>query len=322
MISERKTSFLPKDLLVTGLVGLKPWNEYWHFHESRDLPQMHQSNRKGRVRVLGALKKAFGSLVETHLSQKDGQTILEVGCGDGFLREALAPDWLKERLVSLDINLPSLQIAQQNSGGEAPLFLGNAYQLGVADESVDGVVALSSFDSLFFLKMAMEEAARCLKRGERALWVQELVPDLYDDLRRPSPTLATERFQDKMAEAIRATNSLRLVAGENQVVEAMEIEPIQDVAERIPLFEGFEGVLDEAKPLLYTWHEGRFNVLPRSFGTRIPGLGLSWRRGQDRQRLRQFYDLFETQEDPSKVKCGKDEVIEWARLRFLVAEKT
>ena len=134
------------------------------------------------------LADALQAAVSTHLS-KDS-VLLDVGCGEGYYTAAIRAAVGKEAdLYAFDISRDALKAAAKR-GLDATLFVASAYDVPIADDSMDGVC-------LFFSPYAREEILRVLKRGgfffmaipaERHLFGLKQV--LYDKpyLNRPEDT--------------------------------------------------------------------------------------------------------------------------------------
>ena len=127
-------------------------------------PQHHEGIRLDRLTMLPAYQKAIHPVLEKHVAKTDSP-VIEVGCGSGSFSRDLAPDWLRNRLVSFDLNMYSLKVFAGSDSG-AQIFRGSSYRMPVGDQSVSTVIGYSSFNSMLYLSIALEEAKRVLKPGE------------------------------------------------------------------------------------------------------------------------------------------------------------
>lgn len=102
------------------------------------------------------LAEALKNAVTAYL--QGGASLLDIGCGEGYytaaVREALGDE---ARLYAFDISKDALKAAAKRKLG-ATLFVASAYDVPVADDSMDGIC-------LFFSPYAREEILRILKRG-------------------------------------------------------------------------------------------------------------------------------------------------------------
>ena len=90
----------------------------------------------------------------------------ELGCGAGLLSLELATSGA--RVYSMDISPESLQPAHRVAGYfdlRATFTAGDMHRLPFADESLDGIVAISVFEHLADRDAALQEIIRVLKPG-------------------------------------------------------------------------------------------------------------------------------------------------------------
>lgn len=69
-----------------------------------DRRQHHENTINDRLVFLPAFRKAVLPVLERNIDKEKLERVLEVGCGTGFFSRYLAPPWMKEKLVSFDIN--------------------------------------------------------------------------------------------------------------------------------------------------------------------------------------------------------------------------
>jgi ubiquinone/menaquinone biosynthesis C-methylase UbiE len=110
-------------------------------------------------------------------------TMLDIGCGPGYLAYSLKRKYCGMRLIGLDINAEMLNFARQRKSLEErglDLVLANAEQVPLAENSLDFVVTSLSLHHWAFPENVFREINRVLKPGGRFL---------VFDLRRNSPRL-------------------------------------------------------------------------------------------------------------------------------------
>lgn len=314
MVKEvRKTDGLTRDILYSAMPHLKKANETDFFCQSENLPEMHKDNRKYRLQDLMALRAAFRPTINKHVTPD--MRILEVGCGDGFLTEYLVPE-LKENTISVDINMPSLQEAQKRLGEEATLVQADVYHLPFADGTFDGSVSLSAFDSTFWLGDSVAETARCIKSRGPLVFAQDLVPNLYAPIDQEPTAQATAIYHQKLITTVQRNSQLVIVEGGNEddVIEVANSEPIGQWQIRNNLSK------DEVSPLAVLSNQGDIRTAIRPRVGQIPFLSSLMYRHECQYRLSATSQYFQTGTDLSQLP-HEEHVVEWTRVRVLVAEK-
>lgn len=104
------------------------------------------------------------------LSPRPGETLLDIGCGNGLLTLDLArATGPAGRVIGIDPSADMLVAAADRCAGQPHVTLtdGLAGALPVADGSADGAVALQVFEYVEDLDVAMQDAMRCLKPNGR-----------------------------------------------------------------------------------------------------------------------------------------------------------
>lgn len=99
-----------------------------------------------------------------------GDTILDLGCGNGFLSQELGNAVGSEgRVIGLDPSADMLQSAKERCAGasQVELLEGFADDIPLPDNSVDAVVSIQVFEYIPDLAAAVNEVARVLKPGGR-----------------------------------------------------------------------------------------------------------------------------------------------------------
>ncbi|HET7522079.1 MAG TPA: methyltransferase domain-containing protein [Bacillales bacterium] len=92
-----------------------------------------------------------------------GQSILDVGCGTGRLLLRGADE--AERLVGVDLSSEMIKTARHNLGNNAELFVGDAYELPLDDDTFDISVSTCVMFLLPEPEKGVSEMARVTKAG-------------------------------------------------------------------------------------------------------------------------------------------------------------
>lgn len=273
-----------------------------------DILSMHNNNERSRNRIRLALQDAVTPFIATVLTRGSFSRALEVGAGTGYFRKHLAPEWLKHLLISFDISnyaLPAFQKGQPS----AKLFQGDVYNLGVRPESFDAVIGLSSFDSLTDLDAAVEETTKALRPGGFMILLQDLKPELH---RTPGTYLSpktTEDYHRKLTEAVENQKRLTLVEGKTEYLEGLAVRPY------VTAFDYEEPTMgqSERKPIAHLNNLG-FNIpIVRTDDELLQN---------DSNTLTHFSDGLNMQKRLDSIPLRTDQVIEWTRLRYVVAQKS
>lgn len=98
------------------------------------------------------------------LGPREGETILDAGCGTGLLLQRIAACAPGVHLVGVDLTLAMIRQADSKS---SDLMVGDVCRLPLADGSLDAVVMASVLQYLPSLDRALSEAARVLRPGGR-----------------------------------------------------------------------------------------------------------------------------------------------------------
>ncbi len=219
------------------------------FADNLEAPQHQEGIRLDRLVILPAYQDAVCPVLERHIDQGDLTPVIEVGCGTGSFSQDLAPEWLKPRLVSFDLNMHSLKfLAEKDS--DAQLFRGSSYRIPIRDDAVSTLIGFSSFDSMLYLPVALGEVRRVLMPRGKLLLFQDLTTDLYESGKGSGLRSAEDYHKILIEEA--ENQGFIILEGTEDLLEAESVEPITSVRERIPEFE-----LDEMPfPLIMIWDRG------------------------------------------------------------------
>jgi len=301
-----------------ALKGITQQDEELWFIKDIDLLIEHQGIEQCRLLVLPALREAVQPVIDRQLS--NAQQVLEVGCGQGFFANWLAPEWLKGKISSFDINLPLLR---ENPSRNGNLFRGSVYELPTRSNQFDAVIGYSSFDSFFCLGNALREVGRTLKPKGKVVFFQDLIADLYleeyEQKSRYSGWKTTDRhFQDLIKDLKEA--GFR-IPGDVEFLEGAAVErrgAIQkrlgaDFAiEKFPLYIVYDRgfvipIIVRQTP------KGRLVLKVEPEGVLTP---------QSHQDFRNFIVLnHHPKIDFESFRLGDEDVLEWVKLCCLVAEK-
>jgi 2-polyprenyl-6-hydroxyphenyl methylase/3-demethylubiquinone-9 3-methyltransferase len=94
----------------------------------------------------------------------NGHTILDIGCGGGFLSNALALNGFK--VTGIDLSPMSLQIAADHDlSGNVDYQVADAYHLPFANESFDVITAMDFLEHIEDPSRVISEASRVLRPG-------------------------------------------------------------------------------------------------------------------------------------------------------------
>lgn len=309
MIESLPTGLTRYEMTQLFFPDAKPVNEYGPFHDT-DILGMHNHNEKGRMRTRLALQQAVTPLVAKVIAgeHREGR-VLEVGCGTGYFSQYLAPSWLKPMLVSFDINNYALPEYQRRDSS-AKLFQGNIYDLGVRPNSFDAVIGLSAFDSFMFLDKAIEEATAVLRPGGFMILLQDVIPVLWAEEGVPLSARAVETYHSRLVEVIENQRRLALIEGREGYLEGAAVRPFVPALD----YRDDQNSTQERRSLAHLSNLGEAMLIMRSESKFFP----EW---DDRGALKYFSRKFKTQERLDKVALRRDQVIEWARLRYVVAQK-
>ncbi len=129
--------------------------------------QLIKNNLNYSLRTVGdmALKRRARRIIES-LDLKDGDKILEVGCGNGYYLSLLNRLGLKLKLVGIDKDALALKDAAKFIGDKkVKLILADASKIPFANESFDKVVMSEVIEHVQDEKGALREVIRVLKTG-------------------------------------------------------------------------------------------------------------------------------------------------------------
>ncbi len=120
----------------------------------------HTGNPIAR-RLMAGFTQALGDL----LDWREGEEILEVGCGEGYLMGHLQRHYPAPRMAGLDISFGIVQTATQQGCPQVPFLQASVYELPWVDQSWDIVVMCEVLEHLDRPEAALEEVRRVCRRG-------------------------------------------------------------------------------------------------------------------------------------------------------------
>ncbi len=201
----------------------------WFATHGTELLKMHADNEDARMKIIETLQDIVREyLDESAVSQSTGR-ILEIGCGTGFFRGFLAPDWLKSRLISIDINKESLEVARA-SQPDGEFMRQDANNLAFGTEVFDAVIGYSSLDSMPDLPRVLTELKHVVKKGKPILLWQDCCVDLYNPFGLLQDSVAVERYHSALVQACQEVGMTVISEGTTECV--CEI-PKEDFIQRI-----------------------------------------------------------------------------------------
>ncbi len=118
---------------------------------------------------IGSLVRKYeAELITDLLKPKQGETILDAGCGTGvFTLDILSSG---SRVVGLDISLPMLiQATKKLNGFSLQMVLADMLNLPFAESSFDKAVSVTALEFIEDGKAAVNELFRVTKRGGRVV---------------------------------------------------------------------------------------------------------------------------------------------------------
>ena len=108
------------------------------------------------------MRRAIGAFLDDAVSMVEAtcaKSVLDVGCGEGFVSSRLCD----KHLVGVDISRSALNLAMQNSPGAA-FALGDIYRLPFGEKSFDLVMAMEVLEHLEEPEKAIAELGKLSKK--------------------------------------------------------------------------------------------------------------------------------------------------------------
>ena len=104
------------------------------------------------------------AIIEEMMAARRGDRILEVGCGGGHVLQRFP----QAKLTGVDVSGEMLAKAEHNLAGyDYQLLKGDIADLGLADESFDGIVCTEVLEHVLEPERILEQMRRVARRGAR-----------------------------------------------------------------------------------------------------------------------------------------------------------
>lgn len=107
---------------------------------------------------------AFMDSVYALLAQTETKTLLDAGCGEGFVTHYLAQKDASLRITGVDLSPEAVAFAQQQFGESARFRTGSLYKLPFSDNSFDTVLCSEVLEHLDNTERAVAELKRVARR--------------------------------------------------------------------------------------------------------------------------------------------------------------
>ena len=299
--------------------GISPVDEETSFIGAKSANETHYFVERDRLVTLKALQNAVHPVLEKYLNPKNCHSVLEVGCGTGFFSRWLAPQWLQGQLVSLEINPAALKEASKLFPN-GNLLWASVYRLPVGNEKLDAIIGLSSFDSLLFLTKALKEAHRSLKPGGKIILFQDLSTELYYENGEDKSSIGAnfasiERYHKDLITDLEERN-FHILEGNENCLEAIAVESVEDIESRVDA-----DIPRRNYPIFVGCDRGySFPVLSKTNMKESGYKKSDIEEWLDTTSLNKIEETFRPQLSFVEQEAGAGEVIEWVRIRYLVAE--
>ena len=108
--------------------------------------------------------QAFMQQVYQLLAQTEAQSVLDAGCGEGFVTSYLARQNPALRLTGVDLNKEAIAYAQDHFGDLAHFRTGSLYKLPFSDNAFDLIVCSEVLEHLDDTDRALSELKRVARR--------------------------------------------------------------------------------------------------------------------------------------------------------------
>ncbi|MDE2481004.1 MAG: class I SAM-dependent methyltransferase [bacterium] len=166
------------------------------------------------------------ALLVRSISESVPESVLEIGCGDGTLLEAISDALPRARLVGMDLSPAELRLARERVRGATLVEGDSTAPLPFDDRSFDWVVSHLVVMLLGALDDTFSEAARVLKRGGKLAFV-------FDDLGRADGATYVELMRAGLAAAGREQPAHFRGAADARLYDAAALETfLEDVGFR------------------------------------------------------------------------------------------
>ena len=120
----------------------------------------HTGNPIARY-LMNGFMSAFDQLLEVG----ERESLLEVGCGEGYLMQRMSQAFPSSRRVGCDLSFQIVDLAHNEGCPEVPFLQASVYELPWPDESWDVVVACEVLEHLEYPEQALKEMSRVCRRA-------------------------------------------------------------------------------------------------------------------------------------------------------------
>ncbi len=132
-------------------------------------PTVEFSNAEAYENYMGRWSRLFARRFADFVGVKDGERILDVGCGTGSLSFAVAASAPQSKIVGIDPSSAFVEYARSHTSDPRLSFdVGNALSLPYPDASFDKCLCLLVLQFLPDVGRAIEEMRRVLRHGGSA----------------------------------------------------------------------------------------------------------------------------------------------------------
>lgn len=197
--------------------------------KSYDLNQLDLEQETQRLRMQALLAWSKESQIHLRFGLQDGMSVIDLGCGPGFITEQLLALLPHSQVIALD-NEPALierarQLLQGKYDDRLRFVQASVMETGLPDNSVDFAVARFLFQHLPDPVGAAREVLRILKPGGRLVMVdidEGAFPLLFDP-----PLPGIEAKQAQVAQAQQARGGNRNIARQFwRILQAAGFQPV------------------------------------------------------------------------------------------------
>jgi len=273
------------------------------------LLDMHEGNMRLRSCLVGAYVNAVIPISQQFIGNSDKGLVLEVASGTGYYSQLLRNNGARElanKLVSVEINQESI-LTGIRCGNYGLMALQDANALAFSENSFDGGVSFSGFDSLPDLRNTLRQALNVIRAGKNLVLFQEADAHQYTFGLNMNPEVALGLYRRALLVAVDRIREAKIIF--DDFVEGVGVESIEAVKKRVD-GKMLQTIL-ENKPLIVGNNLGTFRMRKKG------GEGK-----ENSEILEEFKKHQRANLDLSGTEIGEDEVLEWVKMHVMVIQKT